>query len=79
MKTTTTTTTAAKTTTTAKTTTAWEWYVIARYEGISGGVYRKVGEIVSRHRTYEAAARKARQSSFWGVVYASDWDDSRAI
>lgn len=30
------------------------------------------GEIISKHKTYEAASRKAGQSSMWGVRYLSE-------
>ena len=31
------------------------------------------GEIVSQHRNYKAAERKAKQSDFWRVDWLSDW------
>ena len=31
------------------------------------------GEIVSQHRSYEAAETKAKQSDFWRVDFVNDW------
>jgi hypothetical protein len=36
---------------------------------------RKSGDIISKHKTYDAALRKARGSSFWGVRLLCDYCD----
>ena len=50
----------------------YEWFVVVNYDGISNNVYREVGEIVSRHRTNEAAQKSARRSDKWQIAHVSD-------
>ncbi len=39
----------------------WVVYVMYAYAD------KKCGEIISRHKTYEAADKKARKSTFWAI------------
>lgn len=41
------------------------WYDYATY---------KKGDVISCHRTFEAACRKANQSTFWGVKEIASGD-----
>ena len=49
----------------------FEWVVYAAYAYGD----KDQGEIISRHRTYEAAEKKARQSTFWGVMDAREVEE----
>lgn len=44
----------------------WEVYVCYDYAD------KRRGDVISRHATYEAANRKARQSTFWAIRNTED-------